>query len=671
MTIQEKIGKGKKLTSQEIAKRARLALRTSAVNVGLTATAPIIVGKIVDDLIPKAILDTGEMTVRFDTSTVDVPHDADEWELYQHKGTSGVDTLIASDKFGPVAGRPQLLDIPVDTTTLDDDDLTKSSTTYQVRFIFFKGNDGNPDRLPWVTAEIDRTAPEQDKLSGIKFKPERVVFQNLPLPATIDDDWLSNNTELSLTINTAYDFYRSDDVIDVYIGTNYGVGTPVYTQALTSSTVSIPRDDLPPLDSLYYIWYILRDVVGNESSPSLSGSFTVRRRPPPVLIPCEIPKGILPDVIDLEDLETPVYVNVRYTTNGQANDQIVPTVTNGTLPISLASQSLGTDTARTLQFPISTSRLLALWGNATAEVSIVASYQFARGLEQLRPSVDTRSALDFTYRGPVNPVFPERENPDMARVTVLGASNTPNHIIADDRGQDADISTPMIIAPNPWLPVGDETARLWFDGKEVDAQLLSAGSVTDLTFTMDKSIIDAAGPGKKIAYWTIEETGGRNVIKSPDTEVTIDNVRVSLPAPTVRLFNGFVSCRHLTLDFQLPVTVTIDQTYMPTNTEVTVKSVGTEDAQGLKEIEETRFETKYRIDGSETGGVFTVNIQPYVDKLKPIQPPRSSGLPNGYIKIWYEVTIFGVPTPSTDFFNQVSLLNDSGNYCEGTPTSEV
>ena len=133
MTIQEKIGKGKKLTSQEIAKRARLALRTSAVNVGLTATAPIIVGKIVDDLIPKAILDTGEMTVRFDTSTVDVPHDGDEWELFERKGTSGGGQSIASDQFGPVAGRPQLLDIPVDTTelVLVDDDLTKSSTTYQ------------------------------------------------------------------------------------------------------------------------------------------------------------------------------------------------------------------------------------------------------------------------------------------------------------------------------------------------------------------------------------------------------------------------------------------------------------------------------------------------------------------------------------------------------------
>jgi hypothetical protein len=671
MTIQEKFGKAKKLTAQEIAKSARLALRTSTVNVGIMAEAPIIVGKIVNDLIPKAILDTGLMTVRFDTKTIAVPHDLDEWELYERKGTSGTPVLVGGEVFGSVTGRPEFLDIPVTTTALVDDDLTKISTTYQYQFVFFKGIDGNPDDLPWVTAEIDRTAPEQDKLSGTKFKPEAVVFQNLPPRGTINDDWLRDNTELSVTVNRGYESYRPDDEIDVYIDTNYGTGTPVHSQALTSSTVNIPRDQLPILDSLYFIWYVLRDVVGNESDPALSGSFDVRRLPPPSLIDCVIPKGISPDVIDLEDLETPVFVNVPYTTNGQENDRIIPTVTNGTLPISLGSQTLGT-APRTLQFLISTSRLLALWGSATAAVPIVASYQFSRGLEPLRPSTNTDSALDFTYRGPVNPVFPGRENPNMTKVTVVGPSNTPNHIIADDRGEDADISTPMITTPVVWTPIGDETARLWFNGVPVHSELLAPGVATPLTFTIDAAVIDAAGPGTKIAYWTIEETGGRNVIKSPDTEVIIDNVRVSLLEPTVRLFNGLVSCRYLTrFTFELPVTVPIDTTYMPTGTVVTLKSVGTEDAQGLVPIAGTEFSKNYSITGAETGGVFVENIQPYLTKLKPIQPPRSSSLPNGYIKIWYEVTIFGVPTKSLEFLNEVSLLNDSNNYCEVVPTNEV
>ncbi|MBC8997537.1 hypothetical protein IAI51_13460 [Pseudomonas sp. N40(2020)] len=669
MTIEEKIGKGKKLTAQEVAAKSRLELRTSTVNVGLLAESPIIVGQIVDNLIPKSILDPGPMIVRFDTKTIAVPHADDEWELLQRKGTSGAGTLVDSDVFGPIATRPEFVDIPVPTTGLLDDDLTKMSTTYQFQFIHYKGSDGNPDETAWVTAEIDRTAPEEDKVSGVKYKPEALIFLNLPAPRLIDDEWLKNNSQLSLSVNIGYEFYRPDDVIDIFIDTNYGAGTAVHSQPLTSATVNIPQAQLPKLDSLYFIWYVLRDVVGNESDPALSGSFNVRRLPPPSLIPCVIPKGISPDVIDLEDIETPVFVNVPYTTNGNDNDRIIASVTNGTLPISLGNQPLGT-APRTLQFQITTSRLLALWGNATAEVPITANYKFSRGLEPLIDSVDTNSALDFTYRGPINPVFPGRENPNMTKVTILGDSKTPNHIIADDRGKNAEISTPMITAPVVWTPIGDETAKLWFNGVAVDTQLLTAGAVTPLSFTLLPAVIDLAGPGTKIAYWTIEETGGRNVMKSLDTEVTIDNVRVALPAPSVRLFNNLVSCRYLTLgDRELPVTVPIDATYMPTNTVVTLKSVGTSDSQGLIEIPGTEFSKTYTITGSETGGQFVENIQPYLTKLKPIQPPFSSGLPNGYIKIWYEVTIFGVPTPSLEFLNEVSLLNDSGNYCEGTPTN--
>ena len=258
----------------------------------------------------------------------------------------------------------------------------------------------------------------------------------------------------------------------------------------------------------------------------------------------------------------------------------------------------------------------------------------------------------------------------MTVVTVIGDSGTLNHITADDRGKEVTISTPMITAPVTWTPIGDETARLWFNGTEVHSESLAAGTVPVLTFQMPATVIDAAGPGKKIAHWTVEETGGRNVMRSRPTEVTIDPVRVVLPAPSVRLFNGFVSCRYLTVpDFELPVTVTIDPLHMPTNTVVTLKSVGTTDAAGLDEIPGTEFSDTYTINGSEVGGVFVKNIQPYLTKLKPIQPPKSSGLPNGYIKIWYQVTIAGMPTNSLEFLNEVSLLNASSNYCEGTPTN--
>ena len=201
MTIQNKFGDGEQLTLQEIGKRSRLALRTSDVGVGVLIDPPEIVGKIIDDLIPKAVLDPGPMVVRFQTNTIADPQDNDEWELYERKGPSGSPVMIADGSLGNVAGRPATVNIDVITTGLLDDDLTKSSTTYEYQFIVYKGTDGNPDPSPWFPAEIDRHAPEQDKATGTKFKPEAAVFTNLPARGTIDDKWLEDNRSLDLTVN--------------------------------------------------------------------------------------------------------------------------------------------------------------------------------------------------------------------------------------------------------------------------------------------------------------------------------------------------------------------------------------------------------------------------------------------------------------------------------------
>lgn len=662
------IDSGQLVTLQELGERSRHSLRTSEVNVGIRLADPEIVGLIVDRLVPKAVLDPGPVKVKFKTGTIVAPFDGDQWEFFQRKGPLGSDTMVDSGDLGPVAGRPVEVDIDVPTASLVDDDTSNASTTWEFQLVTYSGENGNPDNSNWIVAEIDRFAPETDKATGTEFKPEKVDFTNLPT-GIIDDAWLEANQTLNLRVNIAYEFKRDDDEIEVYAGTSYGTGTSLGKQALTSDTVQIPSANLPKLDARYYIWYVLRDVVQNESEPALANLFNVSRVPPPVLKDCVIPKGTLPDVIDLKDLEDAVYVNVDRPDNGQDADRISLTISNGTLPISLGTQPLGA-LPSTLQFQAITSRLLALWDDATAAVPITAQYDFLRGTEPAVPSVVTNSALNFLYVGPENPGFPGVENPEMVNVEVKGESGTLNHITAADRLANVTISTPMVAGGNAWVPVGGEVARLWYNGVDVHNETLVAGAVTPLTFDMTPAIIDAAGPGEKQAWWTIEDlTVSPNVIKSLNTKVQVDPIQVVLPKPTVQLFNGFVSCRYLTRpDFELPVTVPIDATHMPTGTVVTLNSVGTTDAGGLVVIPGTDFTDTYTIDGSETGGVFVKNIKPYLTKLKPIQPPASAGLPNGHIKIWYSVDIAGVPNPSAEFLNEVSLLNTSNNYCDGTPT---
>lgn len=668
---------GEVLTLRQIADRSRTALRSSTSDSGVLLEPPIIVDQIVDDLIPKTVLDSGWMIIEFDTSKIARPHDEDSWQLYQRTGPVGSEQLIDDDTFGPVLGRPPTIEIRVPTPGLLDDDLTKGSTTYFYEFDVIKGYDYNPDPSPWFPAEIDRFAPEQNKSTGTKLKPLAAGFANLAIGDVIDDDWLDNNTALELTVNTNYQFHREDDRIDVYAGTNYGIGTLIHSQALTApGEVSIPKADLPDPDGLYFIWYVLVDVVGNESEISLASSFNVRRRPRPQPLDCIIPKGILPDVIDLEDLATEVYVEVPYTLNGQETDQVLPEIynANGNTSFNLGSQSLGEEQPnKMLRFEVRVNELIALWGNSTAELPVYADYQFLRGVETPIPSNQTESALDFTYRGPVNPIFPGLDNPNMVKVSVVavGGSGTLNHITADDRGKPATISTPMITGTDPWVPLGDEIAKLWFNGVEVHSEQLVVGTVSLLTFEMDATFIDSVGVGRKLAYWTIEEDGGRNRMRSWPTEVIIDAARVNLPPPRANVFgaNRVVSCVSLKRgSWELPVTVDIDPTHMPTGTVVTLRSIGTTDSLGQDPINDTEYSGTYTITGTEVGGVFVKDVEPYLEKIKPIQPPHSAGLPNGYIKIWYEVTIGGVVTPSAEFFHEVSLLNTSYNYCEGTPT---
>jgi len=80
---------GQTLTSVELAKQSRFALRTASSNLGARLPDPPIVGLLARRLVPKTILDSGTLQVQFLTNTIQDPQDGDEWELWQRKGTTG------------------------------------------------------------------------------------------------------------------------------------------------------------------------------------------------------------------------------------------------------------------------------------------------------------------------------------------------------------------------------------------------------------------------------------------------------------------------------------------------------------------------------------------------------------------------------------------------------
>ena len=660
---------GKPQSAVALGKSSRLALRTSNVNVGVRLADPEFVGLLPGRLLPKTIIDSGTAQVRFLTSTILTPEDNDLYELYQRKGPGGTETMIADDDLGLVAGRQPEVLISVPTAALLDDDVNKFSTTWEFQLSVLNGKNGNRDDSNWFTVEIDRNPPEVDKGSGTKFQPERAVYLNLP-NKTVDDAWLANNEFLQISINRSYEFYNASDTIHVYSGPTYGTGKLLHTQRLTADTVEVPSAELPKTDSREYLWYTLTDATGNISELAVANDYQISREPLPIFHDCEFPQGISPDPIDLNDLQGTVYLNVKRPDNAQDTDRIAAAVTNGTLSVGLGIRVLGAATV--LQFPITTSRLLALWDNATAAVTINGSYKFFRGTDPEVAPPGTASEINLLAPGPSNPGFPDIKNPNMVEVTVVGASGTKNHITASDRLADITFSTPMIKTGDTWVPVAGDIARFLINGEEIADFALTAGDTDPLTHTMKSDEFDAiiGAPGQKQAYWTIENSAtSPAVIESLNTAVQVDLAKVDLVAPTVRLFNGYVSCAYLTRpDRELPVTVTIDAVNMPKDTVVTVYSEGYEDPLGTKKILGTEFSDTYTVLGTENPAEFVLNVKPYLTKLKPIQPPFSSGLPNGYIKVWYSILISGAPNPSEEFFNEVSLLNSSNNYCEGTPT---
>ncbi|WP_434589032.1 hypothetical protein J3Q09_14785 [Pseudomonas sp. R4-83] len=669
MNMKSTISSGQSQSPVALGRRSRFELRSSSVNVGARLADPEFVGLLAGRLLPKTIIDSGTAQVRFLTSTIVSPEDNDEYELYQRKGAGGTETKVANGDLGTVAGRPAEVLIPVPTAVLLDDDTSKASTTWQFQLIVYKGSNGNPDESQWITLEIDRNPPEVEKSTGTKFQPERATFLNLP-GKIVNDDWLANNEFLQISVNRSYDFYNQSDTINIYSGATYGTGVLLHTQNLTADTVEVPSTALPKVDAREYLWYTLTDLTGNLSELALANDYQISRTPAPKLHDCIFPQGISPDQIDLNDVQNTVHLNVTRPDNAQNTDRIAATVTNGTVEVPLGNRPLGT--ATTLQFPITTSRLLALWADAAAAVPITGSYKFYRGTEPEVPSANTTSAINLLAPGPDNPGFPDIKNPNMVELTVVGESTTANHITASDRLADITLSTPMIKTGDTWVPVAGDVARFWINGAEVADFTLTVGNTDPLSKTMTPAEFDAVigAPGIKQAYWTIEnDTISSAVVESLNTSVQVDLAKVDLDAPTVQLYNDLVSCRYLTRpDRELPVTVPIDTTHMPKDTVVTVYSQGYEDELMTKEVLGTDFSDTYTVLGTESPAEFVLNVKPYLTKLKPIQPPFSSGLPNGYIKIWYSILISGAPNPSEEFSNEVSLLNSSNNYCEGTPT---
>lgn len=678
MTAKQNLGTTP-LTAWELAEQSRDKLRLGSDEPGTLAAETSIKDLLVENLIPKSMLEAGKITAQLSEyvgDTINPPHDEDKYRVRLRGPGLPVTIIVTSTDLGPVSGRSWPMDVDFPTDKLLDSWSTSqtSSTEYEVRIEVKSGTGSNWSTPPYLKIRVDRYEPYKNKQTDAVNQPTGGAFRSPEPGKDLDNDWLDKNTSAQVTIPTNYAFYRPDDRVHIFFSKNYSQTAPegtVYLDKLNPNGQHSFTVDASALESeTYYLYYQLNDVVGHFSRVSLDQYVEVNIHPAAVLTEPKVPSAEHPDTLDFGDLKGSVYVEVTRPVNGLNSDDIEGFIANlaGDQKYSLGTRTQGSNLF--LTFPMYYHEHLApLFGNAKGSVEVVAYYQHKRGSPAARPSPEQKFLLNFHYAGPISEDLPSDTNRNMVKVTVVGKSGVPNVLTADDLNHDVYIFTPMVEPSNSWASESNERALMWYGGEQVFRKDLE-GHEKELRAVIDPDILRKVGPGSVKAWWTIEYPNQPNRMFSQLQTVTVEEARVTFPAPTIPIDDGdVVNCEALggdeeSTDRWLKVVVDVDPSYMH-NKVVTVRSVGTKDKLGLEAIPGTEFFEPVSVGGTETE--FSVDIKPYLEKIKPIQPAPGSGIPNGYIKVWYEVPVDGDSVPSDPVIKEVDLIAD-GNYCEGTPT---
>ncbi|MGO4366079.1 hypothetical protein [Pseudomonas sp. PAB10] len=678
MTAKENLGL-LSLGKRELAEKSRDELRFLRLDdPGTLAGKTLMDGLLLENHVPKALFDLTDILVQLESYDSTTPHTADSYQIRLRNPRTGTTKTVGTGNLGPIADRKWPLEVKFLSSELLDDDASKSATDWEIGIRVINGDTLNPTTPQYLSIKVDRFQPYKNKQTGVVSNPVRATFTNPAPGKDLDSDWLLRNTHVECNISTAFSYYRQDDEVEVWFDDTYSQTAPpkevIKIPLPPSGQVRFPVADIPvPLtNGTWYLFYRLKDLVGNFSLVSLERTITVRIQPDAVLKPVEIPTAIKPDALDLKDLAGRVYAEVPRPDNGLNTDIIklyLAPMTGG-IPIFVGEQDLGGQSR--LQFELYYhEHLKPLFGTSDIEVEVRAYYEFIRRGAPPRTSMDTHAIIDFVTAGPdKGDELPDLVSKQMAKVTVMGDSLTPNKITAEDLKGPVWISTPMRATGDTWEPEANEQCFLIYAGHKIGPILLRGGE-TEIKRQIPASIIESVGPGFHNASWDIQYVDGRNTMSSEPQEVEVEKERITFLQPTFPLnAKGDVNCLSFdgnegTSDIWLPVTVKIISAYMPAGTIVTVHSYGAKELDGTDVIPGTEFKMPYQIQGSEPGGEFVINI-PYLKYIKPIQPTQASGLPSGSLTVWFEVPVAGEPVPSDRNRKKVTLLSDE-NYCEGTP----
>ncbi|MEO4017447.1 hypothetical protein, partial [Pseudomonas rossensis] len=561
------------------------------------------VDKLADDSIPVSVLDSGKII--FKANNFADPQDNDEIDVHFNV-VGGPDKTAGTFKLGAAAGRQYPVELEVDASLFPEELTPAAPTRYEVRYEIFKGGGGTSDDSNVITFVIDRTAPYEVKTPARrKNKPTpAVTISNLPAaPARIvDETWMTANPKLLCTVPVAYPLRRLDDELRYFLSSGNTVvevfkGEVPPTGVFEVSTAELRK--LPNLTRVSHL-YEWQDLPGNLSLRSDAAPiFDLRLAQDPVLLPPQVsktdPNQSIP--LYLDDFVAgvpPVLAVVKQPLHGIATDEIkliIEDAADPTVFVEFDPLPLGTaDVSFTLDY----AKLAELFGSATESKEVKVWYEHVRDGKILDgPGIFID--LDFVHAGPTNPDLPDLTNPDLALVTVTGASNTDNTILPGDRDKPGKVKVPV-----------------WFDfpavanGEEIDFYIDGTfagnfkpfGGETEFSADIEALFLGALPTATVKAYYTVKRAGSdKNIIKSRERDVVINARKVLLQVPTIRIRSrDEIACFAMdtaTTNWKLAVTIPKDPVNLPQGKSVTVFFAGVTDITGATEVPGTRDSVVY------------------------------------------------------------------------------
>lgn len=597
----------------------------------------------------------------------------------------------------------------VDTAALKDKfDANGEYAPYELSFMVYDEY-GNEDSAVALLVLVDLTAPYQSQPGGPNGTGNRPLLLTLgaTFPAVINDAWLNdpaNAGGLNLTVPTAFKKFEVDnDQVNFYISTQTTFSlmqgeTVAFSGKLSASgVINISLDFLKALkEGTYFYSYNLKDLAGNISNNSAITTLFNR-----VLTPAPIPDlpripvtdGRTPITFSMVTPPNKVIMEIDYPKNSIPGDRIIPYITSDSIigggPIPLPEKPIPpAGTPGPLTFELDYAFWAEIFGDPNNPDEVECEYWYEMVRPTIQPNPVSGSAfcvINFAYAGPEQPNLPDKPNPNIPPVLVLGAGTpppAPNTLTPAQAGVAATMEWPVWVDAN--RPVtGREIVKFYYQGKQVGGSVPVRVGDTTVKTPLPWDTIQAEGNGIKEAYITIEYPGSDNVMKQMNTtKVDVSAIVVNLPKAqiVVSAFRGAtgalvpertvtsINCPSLnhpvvkdgpmppyqarSLRIRIPRDLNI-----PTGAMVTLEFEGrVSNVVGGAPIPNTQFTHSLAMPPIDP----LVFVVPY-EKVRLIQSPSTGGTrpPTRYAFIKY--TVNGI---ESFFWAAVALLNSSLVYCE-------